>query len=173
VGFPGGSDGKESAWSIGKLGSVPGLERSPGEGNGNQLQYSCLENSMAAWWAEIHRVANSWTRLSNTHNLMCIALTSLLITVGNQGFMCATQISELCLQGSEKLFCLPTTSCSLLLMGHFRALSSEMKCSGLSYSKAELATAPGESPVGMSTVGTQEMRSGDWQHNYSYLAHFS
>ena len=45
-GFPGGSDGKESAFSAGDLGSVPGLGRSPGEGNGNPLQYSCLENSM-------------------------------------------------------------------------------------------------------------------------------
>ena len=44
--FPGGSDGKESAFSARDLGSVPGWERSPGEGNGNPLQYSCLENSM-------------------------------------------------------------------------------------------------------------------------------
>ena len=42
--FPGGSDGKESACSVGDLGSVPGLGRSPGEGHGNPLQYSCLEN---------------------------------------------------------------------------------------------------------------------------------
>ena len=44
--FPGGSDGKESAFSAGDLGSVPEWERSPGEGNDNPLQYSCLENSM-------------------------------------------------------------------------------------------------------------------------------
>ena len=52
-GFPGGSDGKASACNAGDLGSVPGLGRSPGEGNGNTLQYSCLENSMdrGAWWA--------------------------------------------------------------------------------------------------------------------------
>ena len=43
-GFPGGSDGKESACYAGDLGSIPGLRRSPGEGNGNPLQYSCLEN---------------------------------------------------------------------------------------------------------------------------------
>ena len=43
-GFPDGSDGKESACSVGDLGSVPGLGRSPGGGNGNPLQYSCLEN---------------------------------------------------------------------------------------------------------------------------------
>ena len=44
--FPGGSDGKESAWNAGNLGSIPGLERSSGGGNGSPLQYSCLENSM-------------------------------------------------------------------------------------------------------------------------------
>ena len=44
--FPGGSDGKESAYQVGVPGSIPGLESSPGEGNGNPLQYSCLENSM-------------------------------------------------------------------------------------------------------------------------------
>ena len=50
-GFPGGSDGKASACSVGDPGSIPGLGRSPGEGNGNPLQYSCLENFMdgGAW----------------------------------------------------------------------------------------------------------------------------
>ena len=57
--FPGGSDGKESACSAGDLGSIPGLGRSPLEGNGNPLQYSCLENSMdgGAWWATVHGVS--------------------------------------------------------------------------------------------------------------------
>ena len=55
-GFPGGSDGKESACNIGDLGSIPGLERSPGERNSYPLQYSGLENSMdrAAWHALVH-----------------------------------------------------------------------------------------------------------------------
>ena len=44
MGFPGGADGKESAYNVRDLGSIPGLERSPGEGNGNPLQYSCREN---------------------------------------------------------------------------------------------------------------------------------
>ena len=50
-GFPGGSDGKTSACNAGDLGSIPGLGRSPGEGNGNPLQYSCLESPMdrGAW----------------------------------------------------------------------------------------------------------------------------
>ena len=46
LGFPGGSDGKASACSVGDLGSVSGSGRSPGEGNGDSLQYSCLNNSM-------------------------------------------------------------------------------------------------------------------------------
>ena len=66
-GFPGGSGGKESACNAGDPGSIPGLGRSPGEGNGYPLQDSCLENSMdrAAWWAPVHGVAKSWTRLSD------------------------------------------------------------------------------------------------------------
>ena len=60
---PGGSDGKASACNVGDLGWIPGLGRSPGEGNGNPLQYSCLENPMdrGAWWATVHGVAKSWT----------------------------------------------------------------------------------------------------------------
>ena len=46
LGFPGGSDGKVSACNAGDLGSIPGLGRSPGEGNGNPFQHSCLENPM-------------------------------------------------------------------------------------------------------------------------------
>ena len=58
-----GSDNEASAHNAGDLGSIPGLETSPGEGNGNPLQYSCLENSMdgEAWWAIVHGVAKSWT----------------------------------------------------------------------------------------------------------------
>ena len=53
--FPGGSEGKESACNAGDPGSVSGLGRSPGEGNGNRLQYSCLETSMdrGAWWGTV------------------------------------------------------------------------------------------------------------------------
>ena len=57
-GVPGGSDGKESACNVGDPGSTPGLERSPGEGKGSPLRYSCLENSMdkGAWKATVHGV---------------------------------------------------------------------------------------------------------------------
>ena len=58
--FPDGSDGKESACNAGDLGSIPVLGKSPGGGNGNPLQYSCLENSMA-WQATVHGVTKSLT----------------------------------------------------------------------------------------------------------------
>ena len=65
--FPGGSVGKESAFRARYLGLIPGSRRSPGEGNYNPRQYSCLENSMnrGTWWATIHSVANCLTQLSN------------------------------------------------------------------------------------------------------------
>ena len=66
-GFHRGSDSKESAYRVGDLGSTPGSDRSPGEGNGSPLWYSCLENPMdgGAWWATVHGVARSRTRLSD------------------------------------------------------------------------------------------------------------
>ena len=62
-GFPGGSVGKESASNMGDTGLIPGWGRSPGEGNGNPLQYSCLENSMdrEAWWATVLGVTKNQT----------------------------------------------------------------------------------------------------------------
>ena len=59
MGFPGGSDGKESACDAGDPSSIPGSGRSPGEGNGSPLQYSCLENPMdrGDWWATVRGVA--------------------------------------------------------------------------------------------------------------------
>ena len=57
----------KTAWNVGDPGSIPGLGRSPGEGNGNPLQYPCLENSMyrGAWQATVHEVTKSQTQLSN------------------------------------------------------------------------------------------------------------
>ena len=67
MGFPGGSDGKESACNAGDPGSIPELGRSLGEGNGYPLQYSFLKNSMdrGARQATVHRVTKNQTRLSN------------------------------------------------------------------------------------------------------------
>ena len=64
---PGSSDGKLSACNAGDPGLIPGFGKSPGEGTGNPLQYSCLENPMdrGAWQARVNEVAKSWTQLSN------------------------------------------------------------------------------------------------------------
>ena len=68
TGFPGGSDGKESACNVWAYGSIPGLGRSLGEGNGYPLQYFCQENSMdrRTRWATVHGITNSQTRLSDS-----------------------------------------------------------------------------------------------------------
>ena len=70
---PGGSEGKESACSVGDPSLILGLGRSPGEGKSYPFQYPCLENSMGrgAWQATVHKVARSWTRmkpLSTAHH---------------------------------------------------------------------------------------------------------
>ena len=67
LGFPGGSNCKECACNVGDPGLIHGLGRSPGEGNGSLLQYSCMENSMdrQAWQAIVHEVIKTWTQLSD------------------------------------------------------------------------------------------------------------
>ena len=73
LGFPGDSIGEESACNAGELDSIPESGRSPGEGTGNQLQYSCLKNSMyrGAWWATVHGVPETdmteWLTHTHTH----------------------------------------------------------------------------------------------------------
>ena len=69
LGFPGGSGSKESTCSVGDLGSIPELGRSPGGGHGNPLQCSCLKNPMdrGAWQVVVHRITKSGTGLSNFH----------------------------------------------------------------------------------------------------------
>ena len=66
-GFPDGSGANSPPSNAGDMGSIPGLERSPREGNGNQFQYSCLKNPMdrRAWQVIVHEVAKSLTQLSN------------------------------------------------------------------------------------------------------------
>ena len=71
--FPGGSNSKTSAYNVGDPGSIPGLGRSPGEGNGNPLEYSCLENPMdrGAWQVTVHRVTESdMTERTHTHTAL-------------------------------------------------------------------------------------------------------
>ena len=64
-----------SAYNVGDLGSITGLGRPPGKGNGNPLQYSCLENPMdrGAWWAAVHTVTKSRTRLSDFTSLAVLS----------------------------------------------------------------------------------------------------
>ena len=83
-GFPGGSEVKASACNMGDMGSIPRLGRSPGEGNDNLLQYSCLENPMdgGAWWATVHGVAKSQTRLSDfTHKVNPVIVLECLLGI--------------------------------------------------------------------------------------------
>ena len=93
-GFPAGSDSKVSAHDAGDPGSMPGLGRSPGEGNGNPLQYSCLENSMdgGAWWATVHGVTKSRTWLSDFTHFTSCDLTQMCLLVYYQIF----QVECLC-----------------------------------------------------------------------------
>ena len=72
--FPGGSDSEASACNAGNPGLIPGLGRAPGKGNGNPLQYSCLENPMdgGTWFDPVHGVTKSWTWLSNFTFLVSI-----------------------------------------------------------------------------------------------------
>ena len=67
LGFPGGSVTKKLPANVGDPGSMVGLGRSSGEGNGNPFRYSCLENptDRGAWWTTAHGVAKSWTQMSN------------------------------------------------------------------------------------------------------------
>ena len=71
VGFPCGSEGKDSACNAGDLSLIPGSGRSSGEANGSPLQYSCLENPMdgEAWRATVHRVTKNLSRVSDSLSL--------------------------------------------------------------------------------------------------------
>ena len=82
LGFPGGSEGKVSACNAGDLGLIPGFGRSPGEGNGNPLQYSCLENPLdgGAWQATVHGVSKSRTQLSDFTFTLGTVLRMLVVT---------------------------------------------------------------------------------------------
>ena len=109
-GFPGGSEVKVSASNAGDLGSIPGLGRSPGEGNGNPLQYSCPENPMdgGAWWATVHGVAKSQTRLSDFTSPIHLTMKKWLMHESIQGshstsdYECELQSRKACYSFSRK-----------------------------------------------------------------------
>ena len=90
LGFPCSSVGKESAWSAGDPGSIPGLGRSPGEGNGNPLQYPCLENLMDRGLQSMasQRVGHDWATNTNTYSVSWLASMSSI-------FLCAALLSIL------------------------------------------------------------------------------
>ena len=77
TGLPWWLSGKESAFNTGDPGSIPGSGRSPGGGNVIQLHYSCLKNPMdrGAWWATFHRVAKSWTQLTQLKSSLTVPET--------------------------------------------------------------------------------------------------
>ena len=97
MGFPGGTVVKNppaNAGDTGDTGSIPGSGRSSAGGNGNPLQYSCLKNSMGrgAWWAIVHGVAKSWTRLStHTHARYLLVLIHIDIQVSSVQFSSIAQ----------------------------------------------------------------------------------
>ena len=76
LGFPGGSDGKESSCNAGDASLIPGSGKSSGEENSTQLEYSCLENFMdrGSWWATVHGVAKSWTWMSEWRTCMYVGI---------------------------------------------------------------------------------------------------
>ena len=112
MGFPGGSDGKKSTCSVGDLDLIPGSGRSPGEGNGYPLQYSCLENPMdrGAWWAAVCRVAKSWTQLSEFYFSLK-----------------AMRLDKICLAAAwiKKERCQRIKTCKAERLGRYRAIVKE------------------------------------------------
>ena len=79
--FPGGSDGKGPACNAGDPTLIPGSRRFPGEGNGNLIQYSCLENSKdrGAWWALVHGIAKSWIQLNAYMSVLFVLVLELCV----------------------------------------------------------------------------------------------
>ena len=125
VGFPSGSDSKESACNAGELGSIPGLGRSPGEGSGYPLQYFCLESSMdrGAWWVTVQgfqRVGHNW--VINTHtqfsSVQLLSRVRLFVTLWITAHQASLSITisrsslkltsiELAMPSSHLIFCHP------------------------------------------------------------------
>ena len=101
-GFHGGSDGKESACNAGDPGLIPGLGRSPGEGNGSPTQYSCLENPLdrGAWWATVHGVTDTTeglayilSRKKDPSGPVSVSTTPCPQSLSTSGFISNTYVS--------------------------------------------------------------------------------
>ena len=88
--------GKEYSCQAGDAGSIPGLGRSPGEGDGNPFQYSCLENPMdrGAWWATVHGVTKSWTRLNTHSQTLLTSQPLILLSGGSYHYQCRVYLSS-------------------------------------------------------------------------------
>ena len=97
LGFPYGSAGKESTCSVGDLGLISGMGRSPREGKGCPLHYSCLENSKdrGPWQTIVHGVTKSWTQLSNFHTLTHLINIILGFPVGSAGKESTCSVGDL------------------------------------------------------------------------------
>ena len=137
-GLPGGSDGTASACSAGNPGSIPGSGRPPGGGDGTPLQCSCLENPMdrGAWWATVHEVAKSRTRLSDFTYL-------LIITIG--GFTVGSVIKNPCVNTGDMS----------LTPGSGRSLEEEMATHSSTLAWKISRT---EEPGGLQSTGWQRVR---------------
>ena len=100
-GFPGGSEVKVSACNAGDPGSIPGLGRSPGEGNSNPLQYSCLENLVdrGGWQAAVHGVTKSQTWLNDftSPSLQTLKINERFASHHKMGYHCLSHNHEKCL----------------------------------------------------------------------------
>ena len=107
--FPGGSVGKASAWNAGGLSLIPGLERSPGEGNGNTLWYSWLENPLGrgAWWATVHGVTRVKHTLATKPPPAYLSSPSILLCIRKNG-----RLGNLNRKLFEKIDCFPICTAS-------------------------------------------------------------
>ena len=126
VGFPGGSDSKESACNVGDPGLIPGLGRSSGEGNGEPVQYSCLENSMdrAGWWTSVHGIANRQTQLK----WLAVSLAYIL------HIYVYTLYTYICIYVSESLCCTPGTTLKI----NYTSLQKKLRLSHILVSHLNL-----------------------------------
>ena len=124
--FSGGSDRKESACNAGASGLITGLGRSSGEGNGEPVQYSCLENSMdrAGWWTSVHGIANRQTQLK----WLAVSLAYIL------HIYVYTLYTYICIYVSESLCCTPGTTLKI----NYTSLQKKLRLSHILVSHLNL-----------------------------------